>query len=408
MEITALNLYATDEQRETGRGEGDDADAPDAADSDADGGETDSWVMDATVANPMSIYPEYRDRRGTWWAYTDRGPYVVELVADTGHRGFAPMMGGEHTRDIVDAHYRRFVEGADPFDRERVWEQMYRAQLPYGQAGLPSMAISTVDLAMWDLVGRIVDQPVYNLLGGRAREAVDCYVTTHPDVMEHVAGEGFLGVKLAAPWGPADGYRAGLRKTEAAVARARELFDDDAEIMLDCFMAWDREFTVRAAERLAPYDVKWFEDPLHPGAVGEYADVRSQIKPIQVAVGNFEYGHRPTARMIEAGAADIVQPEVRMVGGMTEMQRLAGLAKSHGIPLVPHVSSVYCYHFAISHTVAPYAEYLVPGDGSEIRPLLGGVVTGEPLPEDGTVSLSDEPGFGVGLNRDAVTPIDPN
>jgi L-alanine-DL-glutamate epimerase-like enolase superfamily enzyme len=390
MEVTELNLYTVPDD---GASETDDEETPE------------SWVMDSLVASPMSIYPEYHDDRRDWWSYTEGGPVWVEVVADTGDRGFAPVMGGNYARDIIDTHYRQFVEGANPFDTERVWEQMYRAQLPYGQAGLPLMAISGVDLALWDLKGRITDQPVYNLLGGQTQDELPCYVTTHPDVMEHVADEGFLGVKLAAPWGPMDGYREGVRKTAAVTAEARELFPEDAEVMFDCFMAWDREFTVRAADRLAEHDVKWFEDPLHPGALHEYADVRDAVKPIQLAVGNFEYGHRPTARMIEAGAADIVQPEIRMVGGMTEMVRLAGLAKSHGVPLIPHVSGSYCYQFAAAHTVAPYVEYLVPGDGSELVPLVGGPVSGDPVPEDGAVTLGDDPGFGLELDRDAVVPV---
>lgn len=395
MEITDLTLYAV-------------PDEPDDADADGDGagGPGTQWTKDWLVASPMSIYPEYHDERSGWWDYTEGGPYYVEVVADTGERGFAPVMGGHHAAAIIDTHFRRFVEGADPFATERMWEHMYRAQLPYGQAGLPLMAISAVDLACWDLRGRLTGQPVYNLLGGKTADAVPLYVTTHPDVMAAMADEGFLGVKLAAPWGPMDGYREGLRRTEAVTAEARKTFGEDAELMFDCFMAWDREFTVRAARRLAEYDVKWFEDPLHPGAVEEYAAVRHDVKPVQLAVGNFEYGHRPTARMLAAGAADLIQPEVRMVGGMTEMQRLAGLAKAHGVPLIPHVSGTYCYHFAIAHTVSPYAEYLVPGDGTELVPLSsGGPVAGGVVPEDGAVTLPDDPGFGLELDRDAVVPV---
>lgn len=187
----------------------------------------------------------------------DQDPYVVELETDEGYTGFAANYGGgQYACDVIDTHYRRFIEGANPFDVERIWEQMYRAQLPYGQRGISMMAISGVDLALYDLVGKITGQPVYNLFGGKSKDEIPCYVTTHMDIMEHMVGEGFFGVKLAAPWGPADG-KEGLRKTEEMVAETVETFGEDMDVMIDAYMAWDKEFTVRAAERLRPCSVRF-------------------------------------------------------------------------------------------------------------------------------------------------------
>jgi len=396
MEITDVRLYTVEQGTQGQRG------AKEGESQYWGGG----WQTEALIANPMSRYPAYKRQRTSWMG-PGQDPFVVELEAADGTTGFAANYGGgRYACDIIDTHFRRFVEGANAFDVERIWEQMNRAQLPYGQRGVTMMAISGVDLALWDLVGKLTGQPVYNLLGGKSTEAIDCYVTTHVDVMEHMADEGFLGVKLAAPWSQEDGYREGLRKTEEMVAQARDLYGEDAEVMLDCYMAWDKEFTVRAADRLRAYDVKWLEDPLHPDAVHEYADIREAVKPIQIAIGNLAFGYKHFHQFLQAGSGDIIQPEVQWAGGMTEVRRIAEMTKPYGLPVIPHGATVYNYHFVISHTNAPYAEYLTVSDGREVRPIFD-AIEGEPLPEDGTITLSDDPGFGVDLNREIIEPFEP-
>lgn len=393
MEIADIRLYTVDEGTEGQAG---------AAEGESQywGG---GWQTGSLIANPMSIYPEHKERRTSWMG-PGQDPFVIEIETNSGEVGFAANYGGgRFACDVIDTHYRRFIEGANPFNIERIWEQMYRAQLPYGQRGITLMAISGVDLALWDLLGKLTDQPVYNLLGGKTVDEIPCYVTTHPDVLESWVDRGFYGVKIPARYGPADGHAVGLRKTEEDVRRAYELFDEDTEIMIDCYMAWDREFTVRAAERLKQYNLKWIEDPLHPGAITENRDIRHDIKPIQLAVGNLEFGYKAFHQLLEAEAGDIIQPEVQWAGGMTEVRRIAEMTKAHGLPVIPHGASVYNYHFVISHTNAPYAEFLTVGDGSEVRTIFE-AIEGEPVPENGKISLSDDPGFGVELNRDIISP----
>jgi L-rhamnonate dehydratase len=352
----------------------------------------------------MSMFPEYRE--GDWM--TGGGGYerfVVELETDTGETGFAVNeSGGVHSATLVDSHYRRFVEGADPFEINRVWEQMYRAQLPTGQGFLTHNAMAGVELAMWDLLGNLTGQPVYNLLGGRVRDEIRCYVTTYPEVMEQFADEGFFGVKLPVHHGPSDG-RPGLDAVEEMVREARELYGDDVEVMIEGYMAWDREYTVRVAERLKSYDVKWIEDPLPPGhAAGRYRDLRQAIKPIQLAVGNLEWGHEAFHDLIERGAADVIQPDVSWTGGILEARRIAAMAKPNGLPVVPHYTTPYTCHFAVSSAEVPFGEYMGGyHTGVEAN---NPVIEGEPLPADGVIELGDDPGFGVELNRDAIVPLD--
>ena len=141
-------------------------------------------------------------------------PFVVELETDDGHTGFAANYGGgRYACDIVHTHFRRFLEGESPFNIERIWQKMFRSSLPYGQGGLTSMAMSGVDLALWDLVGKISGQPVYNLLGGKTKDALPCYVTIHVlDTLHEMKDKGFLGVKLVSHWGAADGREGSSRR----------------------------------------------------------------------------------------------------------------------------------------------------------------------------------------------------
>lgn len=359
------------------------------------------WWETEPMADPMAAYSEYEQTAS--WMGPGEDPFVVEIETSDGVRGFGVGIGGPYACAIIDSHYRRFLEGVDPFAIEKLWDQMYRAQLPYGQRGLAMLAISGVDLALWDLRGKLTGQPVYNLLGGQIKEEIPCYVTTHPSVMDHVSGMGFPGVKLSSPWGPADGYGRGLDRLEKDIAQARERFDETTDLMIDSYMAWDREFLVRAANRLKEYDLKWIEDPLEPDSVSEYQAIKAQVNPIQVAVGNLEVGQEAFHRILMADVADILQPEIRMVGGLTEMRRIAAMARPFGVPIYPHTASVYGYHFVAAHSNAPWAEYIVSGDGQEIRPFLP-AVDGEPLPENGSVALSNEPGFGLSLDRSVLTP----
>src|SRR5439155_5205096 len=136
-------------------------------------------------------------------------------------------------------------------------DMMARMASPYGAPGLGAYAISAIDLALWDLKGKVIGRPVWELIGGPARPHVDCYATGN-DTDWHME-LGFRATKLACPHGPADGL-AGLDANEALVSRARELIGPDIELMLDCWMALDVEYAVRLAHQLPPHRLPGIED----------------------------------------------------------------------------------------------------------------------------------------------------
>jgi L-alanine-DL-glutamate epimerase-like enolase superfamily enzyme len=218
------------------------------------------WCTNSLIANPMSTYPKYAGIRSSWMG-PGQDPYAIEILTDDGVTGSAVNYGGgPFSCGVIQKHFSRFLIGQDPFNIEMIWDQMYRSTMPYGLGGVTAMAISGVDLALWDLMGKALNQPVYRLLGGQTKDSIPCYVTTHPDLVSHWKGSGFLGVKIAAPWGAADG-RAGLLKMHKCLEDCRSSIGDDMELMVDCYLSWDIEFASRLAERARDCDVKWFEDP---------------------------------------------------------------------------------------------------------------------------------------------------
>ena len=394
MKITNINLYTVRSGDKGERG------AADGESQYCGGG----WAVDSLIACPMSVHPKYARVRKLWMG-PGQDPYAIEILTDEGVTGFAANYGGgPFACAVIDKHFRRLLIGQDPFNIELIWDQMNRATLPYGLGGVVGMAMSGVDLALWDLMGKALKQPVYRLLGGQTKEEIPCYVTIHPDVASHWVKSGFLGVKIAAPWGVESG-REGIKKMERLIAKLRKDLGDEMEIMIDCYLSWDIEFASRVAERVREYDVKWFEDPLQNGwAAGQNRYLRERIAPIQLATGNLEFHYKAFHSILANGATDIIQPEIQWCGGLTAARRIAAMAKPYDIPIVPHCSGVYNYHFVLSNTNSPYAEFLAMADGTEVRPFMGSVL-GEPLPVKGKVALDPAtPGFGVEPNRDLLVP----
>src|SRR5690606_8674099 len=151
---------------------------------------------------------------------------------------------------------------------------MFRLTKPYGTPGLASYAISAIDLALWDALGKLVEQPVYKLLGGPHHSPIFCYATGND--IDWYQELGFKAFKLACPYGPADGLD-GRRKNEEFVAKARGTSGDDCEGMLDCWMAFDVEYTVRLAERLRPDKLRWMEECLIPEDLDAHVALRERL-----------------------------------------------------------------------------------------------------------------------------------
>lgn len=356
------------------------------------------WI-DGQIATPMSIYPEYRATRSSF-GLNVLGTVVVEVEADDGTVGVGVSTGGVPACFLVERHLSRFVEGKRAGEIELIWDQMWRATLFYGRKGLAVNALSAVDLALWDLLGRLRDEPVHALLGGAIREEIELYATgPRPDLAREM---GFVGGKLPLVHGPAEGDE-GLERNLERAAWARAAVGEDFFLAYDCWMALDLEYAARLAAGLRPYSFKWIEECLPPDDYRGYAELRRRVPfGLLVATGEHEAGLLGFRLLIDMGCCDIVQPDVGWCGGLTELRRIADYAEANGVLVVPHGSSVYSYHFVATRRGSPFAEFLMMAPQADrVVPMFSPLFRGEPVPERGRLRLSalDRAGFGVELDR---------
>jgi len=279
-----------------------------------------------------------------------------------------------------------------------IWDQMFRASMYYGRKGLALNAISAVDLALWDLLGRVRDLPVCDLIGGKVRDTIEFYATgPKPDLAKRM---GFIGGKMPLVYGPASGDE-GFKENVKAFANMREKTGEDFWLMYDCWMSLDLAYAKRLAEALRPSKPKWIEECFLPDDYWSYRELkRSVSSSILVTTGEHEatrYGFR---MLLEWECADIIQPDVGWCGGLTELLKISAMADASGVLTIPHGSSVYSYHFVISRHKSPFAEFLMMApDAASVVPMFSPLLNGEPVPENGKLKLSNRPGFGVELNR---------
>ena len=310
------------------------------------------------VANPMSIYPEFKPRRDLF-AATNVPSFTVEVTTDKGIRGYGN--GGPGGGQVVTGHLAKLMMGRDPFDIERNWDMCWRSTMSYGRMGVTMNAISGFDMALWDIVGKALNQPIYRLLGGETKDRVPAYCTGN-DIEQHVEF-GYKMLKLAIPHGPASG-RAGMKENLELVKRARAALGPDGEIMPDCWMAWTERYTIEMAEMMAPYRIYWMEEVLQPHDYAGFGRLNTTVKSTRIATGEHEYGRYGFRYLLEANGASIWQPDIQWCGGLTELRRIAAMASAYDIPVIPHGGGLNgSIHFSISHVNAPWSELFLPPPG---------------------------------------------
>lgn len=363
---------------------------------------TGHWIVDTPIANPMSLYQECKTSRKSW-GINALGTVIAEVELTNGMVGVGISIGGEPACFIIEEHLSRFVEGQDPRNVELIWDQMWRSTINYGRKGLPIQALSAVDLALWDALGKLRGEPVYQLLGGKTKQRLPVYATSsRPDLSKAM---GFQGGKFPLPYGPGDGD-AGMRKNIEAIKAVRASVGEDFPLMVDCYMSLTVPYVIELARRIekeVPGGVKWLEEFLPPDDYEGYAEVKRRVSTCLLTTGEHEYTRYGYRQLLEKRCADVLQPDISWVGGITEARRVVALAAAYDIPVIPHGSSVFSYHLQYAFQNCPMAEFLVLSpEADRIVPLFGNVFTDEPLPENGYIVLSDKPGFGVTLNREGL------
>ncbi len=299
--------------------------------------------------------------------------------------------------------------GENPLEPERVSEKLHAHTFWMGRGGSVTHAISGIDIAMWDILGKVTGQPVGRLLGGRYRDRVLPYASLlmrEPQALAEqllaVQEEGFRAFKIG--WGPFGRKNPAL--DEAIVRAAREAVSPGSLLMVDAgasdaFWPQDYKWATRTARMLADYAVYWFEEPLPPDNLHDYVLLRENSS-VPIAGGEVLTRRQSFKPWLEQRALDIVQPDVTKVGGISEERRIAWMAEENGVRFIPHgwntaLGLAADLHLASASRNTELVEYLTGSpfidDLVEIR---------WKLDADGMLAVPDCPGLGISLNMDAV------
>lgn len=353
--------------------------------------------------SPMARYPEIL--RSRWAGRWKRTACIV--TADDGTWGLGLSIQSGPTVRIINDHFAPVLTGENCLAIEKLWDLMQRISAPYGATGLTSYAISAVDLALWDLKGKLLGVPVYELLGGPQKDKIFCYAS-NTDLSYGTENSiawflelGFTAVKIFLREGPESGI-AGIRRAEELVARTREQVGDDVELMVDAWMSLNVEYAVRLSEALRPYRIKWLEDALLPDDLEGFGRLRQRLPGAILATGEHWYGIQPFAKAASQGLVDILQPDVAWAGGITAAVRICHLAEAHGQTVVTHAGMNYPYgqHLALAMPAISWGERSegVAPPGVPLEEMI--TVPGTVPIRHGHVRPTDAPGFGFEVTKE--------
>ena len=356
--------------------------------------------------NPMDALPK-GGREDTMASFRFYEWLAVEAesacgLVGVGNAALAPPVA----QKIVNHYLAPLVVGADPWDYEMLWQRMYRSTMAWGRKGVAMAAISAVDLAIWDLLGKAAGLPVFKLLGGRVKEKIPAYASklysqpldTLAAEAEQYRGQGFQGVKMRFGWGPTDGP-VGMRRNADLVKTVRAAVGDDVDVMAEAYMGWTMDYARRMLPLLSEFNLRWLEEPVLPDRIGDYAELRA-MSDISIAGGEHEFTLHGFQQLLEAKAVDVIQYDTNRVGGITAARKINALAEAHGVPVIPHAGQMHNYHLVMSDLNCPMAEYF-PVSGVEIgNELFYYLFEGDPEPEGGFLQLSDDkPGLGIAISK---------
>ncbi|MCB0106688.1 MAG: mandelate racemase/muconate lactonizing enzyme family protein [Caldilineaceae bacterium] len=331
-----------------------------------------------------------------------RGTFT-QIETDEGISGLA--LGGSAE---VKALGQRLI-GEDPMAVEYLWEKIFTSGYPHMRH---LHALSTLDLALWDLNGHAKNEPVYHLLGGPCQPRLRAYAAllgfaTEPERAAERSlawvEKGFTGLKWYLPYNEAAGEE-GLRQNEALVRAVREAVGDSIDLMVDCILANSSGnsllYAIKLARRLEPYRLTWLEEPLNPEDLEAYSRL-ARATTIPLAFGERLVTRWQFKQALEAGVATVHQPELASTGGLTEMRKIAALLATYGMPLIPHANetSRNAIHllFALPPRIAPLAEW-----GIKINHNFQFFFQDFYEPVNGYFELPTGTGFGYAIDEDKV------
>jgi L-alanine-DL-glutamate epimerase-like enolase superfamily enzyme len=317
---------------------------------------------------------------------------------------FGPIMDAQAY--LIATALKPYLLDKDPLAVEYLWDVMARHDR-HGRTGYMMMAISAVDLALWDIRGKAVGWPVYRLLGGPTRERIPAYASmlghslAPSKVSERARAyvkKGYRAQKWFFRYGPGHGREA-IAENMSLVRTLREAVGEDVDLMFDAWLGWDVPFAIEMGRRMTPFHPRWLEEPVQPDRIASYAQIRRETD-IPIAGGEHVYTRWGFKTMLDAEALDVLQADPDWTGGITEMIKICALASAYDKQVIPHGHSVVpALHViaAQSPAVCPLLEYLVLHN--QKKQWFHRI---KYVPEDGHIPLPEQPGLGIELDEERV------
>jgi len=331
--------------------------------------------------------------------------YTDEGVSGLGEAGFSctfyPIIA-----PIVKNMLEPLLIGKDPRFVEKIWEEMFQSTHMWGRRGFETYALSGVDIALWDILGKVSNQPIYRLLGG-FKTSVRAY--SAPDLKEperiikeceNAMRKGFAAIKLRVGLG--------VKKDLEIVQNARKVVGNEIDLIVDANMAYDFRTALKMSREFEQYNILWLEEPILSRSLEEYCSEHSRLKEksnVPIAGGECLFTRYEFIPIFTRRVFDIVQPDCTGVGGITEANKIAGMASAHGVICIPHIACssgtgvgfAANLHIICSSGRSPLIEY-DPYESLFRRELLKNPIQ----VKKGYVEVPDKPGLGIELNEDAL------
>ena len=352
--------------------------------------------------NPMNVLQLTEASMGT---FTFHGWLVVEIFTDDGLLGIGnAALAPPLVKQTIDLYLKPLLIHQNPWDIEFLWQHMYRKTMAFGRKGIAMAAISAVDIALWDILGKSAKQPVYRLLGGRTKPRIPVYASRLYSVelnqlaaeAKRYKDEGYQAMKLRFGWGPTDGA-AGMQHNLALVRTVREAVGDGIDVMADAYMGWTLDYAKRMLPLLEPFHLRWLEEPVIPDDIHGYAELKSYGR-VPIAGGEHEFTVYGFRDLLETRAVDYIQFDTNRVGGITQARKISALAEAYSVPVIPHAGQMHNYHVVMASLNSPMAEYFPIVDVEVGNELFWFIFDGEPRAKDGFIDLDENvPGLGLSI-----------
>ena len=349
------------------------------------------------------------------WLYKTRGSCIVEIETTDGIVGWGECYGPSAVaKAYIETQFAPRIIGRDAFDVEVIWEDLYNRIKDYGGRGMATSALSGIDIALWDIIGKSCGKPIHKLIGGAYRTEVTAYATglyfidmdrlieEAVEEAEEFVGNGFVAIKMKIGLGSP-------KLDIERVAAVRKAIGDDVRLMVDANHCFTVPQAIRIGRELEKLNVEWFEEPISPEDVDGYVEVTRSLD-MAVAGGENEFTRWGFRDLVVRKAMDIIQPDVCAAGGISECRKIATLASAHGVECIPHAWGSAIGLAATLHFLAALPDQ--PPSFRPMPPLLEleqcenpfrDLLTVEPIVQQGgKVQIPTGAGLGIEIDRSVL------